>query len=41
METKYKQGIFKPRNPDKYIGQGYPTYRSGWELKFFRWAGIS
>lgn len=38
METKYKQGIFKPRNPDKYIGQGYPTYRSGWELKFFRWA---
>ena len=41
METKYKQGIFKPRNPDKYIGQGYPTYRSGWELKFFRWADMN
>ena len=32
--TKYKQGIFKPRNPHKY--RGNPTniiYRSSWELR--------
>lgn len=41
METQFKQGIYKPRNPNKYIGQGFPTYRSGWELKFFRWADMN
>ena len=35
---KFKQGIFKPKNTSKYIGKGDPVYRSGWELKFFRWA---
>lgn len=35
--TKFKQGIFKPKNPSKYIGKETPVYRSGWELKFFRW----
>lgn len=33
--SKYKQGFFKPRNPEKYKGD--PTnivYRSSWELKF-------
>jgi hypothetical protein len=35
---KFLQGIFKPRNPKKYIGKETPIYRSGWELKFFRWA---
>ena len=32
----YYQGFFKPKNPQKYIGD--PTkivYRSGWELKVF------
>ncbi len=32
--AKYKQGIFKPRNPQKYKGD--PTnicYRSAWELR--------
>jgi len=35
--SKFRQGIFKPRNATKYIGKGNPVYRSGWELKFFRW----
>jgi hypothetical protein len=34
----FKQGIFKPKNREKYIGKDNPVYRSGWELKFFRWA---
>jgi len=33
---KFKQGTFKPKNPSKYIGKEQPVYRSGWELKFFR-----
>ena len=35
MEKHYKQGFFKPKNPQKYMGD--PTnivYRSGWEKKF-------
>lgn len=35
--SKFRQGIFTPKNPSKYIGKGKPIYRSGWELKFFRW----
>ena len=35
--NKFKQGIFKPKNTSKYIGKETPVYRSGWELKFFRW----
>ena len=34
----YKQGIFKPQNPKKYIGD--PTnivYRSGWEKRVMDW----
>lgn len=34
--TKYHQGKFRPKNPQKYKGD--PTniiYRSGWELKLF------
>jgi len=34
----YRQGIFKPTNNQKYMGTSYPVFRSGWELKFFRWA---
>jgi len=32
---KYKQGIFKPKNKDKFIGE-QAIYRSGLELKFMR-----
>jgi len=38
MSSKYKQGIYRPINSEKYIGKTSPVYRSGWELKFFRWA---
>lgn len=41
MQHGFKQGIFKPSNPQKYIGSSNPIYRSGWELKFFRWADLN
>jgi hypothetical protein len=34
---KYRQGVFNPKNRTKYIGRQLPVYRSGWELRFFRW----
>ena len=34
---KYRQGLFRPKNSSKYIGRTPPIYRSGWELRFFRW----
>tara|TARA_R100000664_G_C2720443_1_gene114104 strand:- start:495 stop:932 length:438 start_codon:yes stop_codon:yes gene_type:complete len=33
--SKWRQGIFTPNNPDKFIGSK-AVYRSGLELKFFR-----
>lgn len=35
--SKFRQGVFSPKNAGKYVGKGRPVYRSGWELKFFRW----
>jgi len=35
--SKFRQGIFNPKNRNKYVGKSLPVYRSGWELKFFRW----
>jgi len=35
--NQYKQGIYTPKNSEKYIGRGSPRYLSSWELKFFRW----
>jgi len=35
MRKKWRQGIFVPKNQDKFIGTK-ATYRSGLELKFFR-----
>ncbi len=35
--SKFRQGVFNPKNTSKYIGKEKPVYRSGWELKFFRW----
>lgn len=32
--SKYAQGIFTPKNPDKYLGRGSIKYRSSWELHF-------
>jgi hypothetical protein len=34
--SNFAQGTFKPQNPDKYVGKGFPRYRSGWELSFFQ-----
>ncbi|NBW56606.1 head completion protein [bacterium] len=35
--NKFRQGLFRPKNTSKYVGRTPPVYRSGWELKFFRW----
>lgn len=32
--ANWAQGIYTPKNPDKYIGKHEPKYRSGWELTF-------
>ena len=36
MSLKFARGQFKPKNPEKYIGAGMPTYRSSWELAVMR-----
>ena len=33
---KFAQGKFKLKNPDKYLGNTTPTYRSSWEFAFMR-----
>lgn len=46
---KYKQGFYKPKNPEKYIhinnslneNNRIPKYRSSWELKFFRYCDLN
>jgi len=30
--SKYAQGKYQVKNQDKYIGNGVPNYRSGWEF---------
>jgi hypothetical protein len=30
----WAQGIFVPKNPQKYVGKHKPRYRSGWEMTF-------
>jgi len=32
MSLKFAQGVYKVKNPEKYIGLGSPRYRSSWEL---------
>ena len=32
--AKFAQGIFTPKNTQKYVGKHTPRYRSGWELTF-------
>lgn len=34
--SKWAQGIYTPRNPEKYIGNSKPKYRSGWEFTFMQ-----
>ena len=33
--TAWAQGVYVPRNAQKYVGKGNPRYRSGWEFAFF------
>lgn len=35
--SKFSQGIFIPKNKEKYRANDYPRYMSSWELKLFRW----
>lgn len=42
MARQYTQGKFKPRNPQKYVGD--PTdivFRSSWELKYSSWCDLN
>jgi hypothetical protein len=32
MSLKFSQGLYKIKNPEKYVGSRAPTYRSGWEF---------
>lgn len=32
--SKYSQGIYRPQNPDKYLGKTTPRWRSSWEYRF-------
>jgi len=32
--SKYAQGKYTVKNPQKYVGRGEPTYRSSWEFTF-------
>jgi len=34
--SQFAQGVYQPLNPKKYIGKGFPRYRSGWEWSFFQ-----
>jgi hypothetical protein len=40
--TNYVQGLYKPQNLEKYIGDiNQIVYRSSWELRIFRWCDSS
>lgn len=32
MSLKFSQGLYKIKNPEKYVGSRSPIYRSGWEF---------
>jgi hypothetical protein len=34
--AKWAQGPYTVQNPNKYVGNRIPRYRSGWELSFMR-----
>ena len=36
MNRRFAQGKFHMKNPDKYMGNTSPTYRSGWEYHFMQ-----
>ena len=41
-DSKYYQGFFHPKNPEKYKGNSNNIiYRSSWELKFMKWCDLN
>jgi hypothetical protein len=36
MSLKFAQGVYKVKNPEKYIGVGSPRYRSSWEVSVMK-----
>jgi hypothetical protein len=34
MSLKFSQGVYKIKNPEKYVGTHAPRYRSSWEFTF-------
>lgn len=39
---KYKQGVFKPTHPEKYVGDVRKiVFRQQWELKMLNWADMN
>lgn len=41
-KTRFKQGYYKPKNPQKYKGDvNNVIYRSSWEKLFFVWADMN
>jgi len=32
--ANFRQGIYEVKNPSKYVGNGKPYFRSGWEMTF-------
>jgi hypothetical protein len=36
MSRNWAQGIYEVINPEKYVGNRRPRYRSGWEMSFMR-----
>ena len=34
--SRFAQGKYSPKNPEKYMGNREPTYRSSWEFAFCR-----
>ena len=34
--SKFAQGVYTIKNPQKYVGKNSPRYRSGWEHAFMR-----
>ena len=34
MSMKFSKGVYKVKNPEKYVGSKMPMYRSSWEYTF-------
>jgi len=39
--NRWSQGLYQPKNPNKYVGKKTPKYRSSWEFAFMRFCDES